>query len=257
VYDRPSLGHKGVIHSPWKDLTATITSAVAGGLDSDPGSIAGSLTVATTTGTFNGETVPCNEFAWTTTAATRDGYDEASYVFLGTTVSLLPSWTPTTVGFQFAADIVDTGTLNGTAPIIAVLDDADGAIGGGESLYGTGWLINSATSTGLIMRCSTTLAIVAATIDPTVITPTAIFRNFAMAPVANRNCIIHSVPNDTNATIATYFNTTRTVGQRNVLLLGQNTVVAAAASGIKIRFRCRTFDLQNIYLGDLDLGCAS
>jgi len=246
-----------VDHSDWVDLTATITTKVAAGLTADPGSIAGGLTVATTTGTFDGASVACNSFAWTTTAAARDGTSEASYVSLGTVASLLTGYDPASYGIQLVADLVATGTLNSTQPIIHLgLNAGGGAV---STLNGVGWLIVSASSaTAEYLLSSSSDNAYQTGIDPTSVAARSHMRLFPLAGAGVKPLIFWSHPAGLPDSIrVSQSSFTYDTSDDLYLCLGQSTTTAAALSGIKVRFRARIFDLTNIDLGALDFGCAT
>lgn len=244
---------KLVAVSEWVDLTATITTACAGAAASDPDSLAGGLTVTTSTGTFDGATIPCNSFAWTTHTTTNDGYGETLNYDLGTIASLIPGYDPATHGVQIVADLVATGTLNSARPIVAV------AIGK------NGTMANTAPAAGIEIIAATTVQGVTSLafssynytggVNPTGQVIQCHMRNLPIYGSVARWLSMGFLRVAATPYISFQITDTFTTSDKLFLCLGQSTTTSGAVSGVKIRFRVRTFEHANIDLSDLDLGC--
>lgn len=248
--------------SAWVDLTATITTACAGAATADPDSLAAGLTVTTTTGTFDGATVACNSFAWTTHTTTNDGHGEVLRYNLGTIASLITGYDPATHAVQIEACLVAAGTLNSTAPIVAILVAPNGALP--TTARGCGFEVESSanyspvtamTATGVSFHLSNALN--TATVLPRF--------SLRILPVDGslsggaKTIVQHSLIGTTAATrsigAANDTGNTYTTGDTLALCLGQWSTTSGAISGLKIRFRARLITIANLDLSDLDLGC--
>jgi len=152
LYSSPS----GVTVSDWVDLTATITSAVSGGLDADPDSQAGGLTVTTTTGTFNADSsYPCNSFSYTGHASLNTGTGRAMRVSLGTVASLISGYDGTGA-VQLVCDCVDAGAGWETVdPVVGVFLAPSGTLPSPTPttyISGAGIELESSTAARLVLR---------------------------------------------------------------------------------------------------------
>lgn len=247
---------KLVAVSAWVDLTATITTACAGAAASDPDSLAAGLTVTTTTGTFDGATVDCNAFAWTTHASANDGYGETLNYSLGTIASLITGYDPTTHGVQLEVCFVDAGTLNSTRPILAVAIARGGTLGGTAPCVGLGiWASTSVGSYHSVTSSASSSA--SGQVNPTGQAARAHTRILTIHDSTTKRFILPAIwDSAANPYPACERNTeTHSTSDTLVLLIGQSTSTAAAISGLKIRFRVRTIPIANLTLSDLDLGC--
>lgn len=241
----------------WVELASTITAKCAGAATSDPDSLAAGLTVTTTTGTFNSETVTCNQFNWTTHASTNDGWSETLNYDLGTVASLLTGYDPATYGVQIVADLVAVGTLNGTNPLIALIIAPSGSAA--PNSPGAGWAIYSTTSAAAMWVVSTGNHGSEMTAqDPTSVLARVQAR-WLPTGFANRSHIIAmtAATSTTPSKSLAYDNSGPTFATTDkfLLLIGSNSSTAAAVSGLKIRFRARIVPWANLDLSDLDLGC--
>lgn len=241
---------KLVAVSEWVDLTATITTACAGAAAADPDSLAAGLTVASSTGTFDGATIPCNSFAWTTHTTTNDGYGETLNYDLGTIASLISGYDPATQGLQLVARLVEIGTLNSARPAVSVAVASGGTLTGNVPV--SGWAITSATSVASLIYYGSTSRNVQSGGNPTgvaALTHTRLLRTAATRRLQSMQANVGGADS--------YQLDTRTYTQATdalMLLLGQENSTAGAVSGLKIAFGVRTFAIANLTLSDLDLG---
>lgn len=250
TYDAAVAKH--VVVSEWVDLTATITTACAGAAASDPDSLAAGLTVTTSTGTFDGETIPCNSFAWTTHASTNDGYSETLNYDLGTVAALIPGYDPALHGIQIVADLVAPGTLNGARPATMIALAPGGTLSALTPV--AGWNVVTATVAAPLYTVSATSWGTTSS-DTIPAAPRTFFRLWsdglaARIPFYSRSTIPTGAGNAITLSPLTF-----TALDKLFLLLGQSTTTVGAVSGLKIRFRVRKFTIANIDLSDLDLGC--
>lgn len=238
----PSLGAVasdagGIVYSEWVDLTEVITAAVAGGLDSDPDSEGASLTVTTTTGTVDGETVPCNEFGWTADASINDGVAEAMRVSLGTLVALFPAYDPATHGWQIVADRCAQGTLNSVQPLLFVGAQAGG--GTPTALYGAGFALATSSLINAVYLVTSSDSSSGSrnpnTAVPQLVTTLVTPSSTAAQWLITCQWVDASLETSLVATV------TPTTSDELHLLLGTNNTTSAAISGTKMRFRVRTF----------------
>lgn len=250
---------KLVTVSEWLDLTATITTACAGAAASDPDSLAAGLTVTTSTGTFDGETIPCNEFAWTTHTTTNDGHGETLNYDLGTIASLIPGYDPATHGIEIDYALAATGTLNSAQPILAVVLAPNGTLDGTAS-HGAVFQVTSATSvatygylaTGNVGNIGLTPG------NPSAVAVGGLRRMLGIANGGVYTAFVfshirHGAGSSRVHAAAT--GQTRTTGDKLILCLGQATTTQGAVSALKARFRVRVIERVNLDLSDLDLGC--
>jgi len=251
--DWPPQGGGNIRHSPWIDLTATITAAVAGGLDADPDSIAGGLTVTTGSGTFGGVVIPCNVFGWTSHASVNDGRNEAARVTLGTLVSHFAAYNPDTYGWQLVADYVDDGAPDTKAadPLIAV------SVRPGASTsvsYGVGVeIVDASTAAGVYFFNATTQGSWGALVAGTT---TFTQRRLGAVGLASGGWVGVFAP--TGAAMgAIYVSAASDTSDILELNLGNDVAASEAMTGIKIRFRLRFFALANIDMSALDWKAAT
>lgn len=245
---------KLVVTSAWVDLTAAITTACAGAAANDPDSLAAGLTVSTSSGTFDGASIPCNLFGWTTHSTINDGHGETLNYDLGTVLSHLSGYNPATHGVQIEACLVATGTLNGALPRLSVIVVKNGALGFGMA-PASGFAISSGTTVSGVAGAAQTGANETGSVDPTGLSVRCQARFMAHGGnVARTLNIVTLNVTSTNPNLAINGTDTYTTSDKLYLCLGQGSTAAAAVSGIKIRFRVRTFLIANLNLTATDLG---
>jgi hypothetical protein len=251
TYD--AVAAKLVSVGSWLDLTATITTACAGAAASDPDSLAAGLTVTTTTGTFDGATVDCNSFAWTTHSTTNDGHGETLNYDLGTLASLLTGYDPATYGVQIVADLVATGTLNSARPILSVAIAKNGTIA--NTAPAAGIEITAATTVYGVSSLTSASYNVTGGINPTGQVVQVHTRHLPLYGSAARWVAITTLRPAAAPYVNFQITDTFTTSDKLILCLGQSNTTSGAVSGIKIRFRVRLVPHANLDLSDLDLGC--
>jgi len=254
TYD--AVAAKLVSVGSWLDLTATITTACAGAAASDPDSLAAGLTVTTATGTFDGATVDCNSFAWTTHASTNDGYSETLNYDLGTLASLITGYNPTTHGVDLECCLVEVGALNSAIPLAKVALAPAGSMAASTPI--AGWAITSTTSVRSYTVISNTgLGFGLTAIDPASTVARTLTRRLPIYGNASTALLTTGLPQSAaslNYWSAASSNLTHSATDKLLLLLGQTSATSGAVT-FKARFRARIFAHANVDLADLTLGC--
>jgi hypothetical protein len=249
--ERDAAEAKLVAVGEWVDLTAAIVAEVAGGLDADAGSIAGSLTVTASTTTLDGGTVPCILVGLTTTAATRDGYSEGAHVNLGTVASLLgAAYNPATHGVEIECGVGALGTLNSTTPIVAVVLARGGAL---TATTPPAMGVQVGFGGAIFVRAIVSGSETAISGNQVAAGSIGWLRVLPHLETATAHLSTSAVDNGDKAAVLD--TDTYTTGDTLHLFIGQNTTTAAAASGIKLRFRARIFEIANVGLADRVMGC--
>lgn len=234
------------------DLTAATTTACAGAAAADPDLLAAGLTVTTTTGTFDGETVACNQLVWTTHTTTNDGHGETLNYDLGTITALFPTYNPATHGIVLVSDIVEIGALNSARPSVWIMDAPGGTMVAGGN-FGVGWGITSATSATPLNFASSAGVGGLAGINPATSLARETMWRMPIGLAGAQRYMVQAAPGS-NSNDARILTGAHTASDKLFLCLGQGNITQGAVT-LKMRHRIGLVTLANIDFADYPLGC--